>query len=123
MQIVGCKFARLTDIIENEIPHNCKVIVFSRFVEVLRLCETAINAAVSSGKMKKRSLSLVIGKKSKKERIQHFANFQTDNGDGAILLVLYILGGIGLNLIGSHYGIFMEPQFNPQVELQAADRM
>ena len=62
-------------------------------------------------------------------RAQKYAKVLTKFGrrskenKGTILLVLYVIGGIGLNLTGCHYGIFMEPLFNPQAELQAADRM
>lgn len=150
---IGCKFLKMTDIIQNEIPIDCKVIVFSEYVEVLKLCKNAIMSAISTGQMKERKVKTCIGRTEAKKRAKYFEMFGIKSRDepqdaakrgkradkhakvlskfrsgsghhkGTILLVLYVIGGIGLNLTGCHYGIFMEPMFNPQAEFQAANRM
>ena len=151
---IGYKFLKMTNIIENEIPIDCKVIVFSEYVEVLKLCKSAIESAISKGQMKHRKVKTCIGRTDVKKRAKYFKMFGIEQnragsvrdvhdaekhakvlrkfGSGAkaakhhkgtILLVLYIIGGIGLNLTGCHYGIFMEPMFNPHAEYQAANRM
>lgn len=121
----GCKFAQFVNIIAKKIPITCRVIVFSGFVQVLLLCKEAIKAAICSGQMEKRKVKICTGKASATRRKVLFEQFGSENtkGDGTILLVLYAVGGVGLNLTGCHHGIFMEPQYNPHIELQAADRM
>ena len=149
---------------EENIPNDCKVLVFSEFVQVLFLCKKAIEAAISSGQMTERPVKVLIGRTNKKLRDEYFKLFgsgetstkkdgdgnaetveeaakrlavnvlrefrggkdenkEEDENKGTILLVLFILGGVGLNLTGCHYGIHMEPLYNPHTELQAADRM
>lgn len=157
---MGCKFSKLTQVLEEKIPIDCKVIVFSEFVQVLFLCKKAIEDAISSGQMKKRDVKVLIGKTSAKKRAEYFELFgpktkktskENDGGGnadtdeeaahrlaadvlaefrhggneskGTVLLVLFVLGGVGLNLTACHYGIHMEPLYNPYTELQAADRM
>lgn len=124
--------------------------MFSEFVEVLTICKETIEDAIESGQMKSRNIKICIGKTSKKQRAENFSlfgnktptkkndsnggkkaaerakqlnEFRSENNSGTILLCLYVIGGIGLNLIGCHFGIFMEPIFNPQMEIQAGDRM
>lgn len=39
------------------------------------------------------------------------------------MLLSLTAGGVGLNLIGANYIIIMDPHWNPQLELQAQDRI
>lgn len=40
-----------------------------------------------------------------------------------ILLLSIKCGGVGLNLIGGNHIVMLEPHWNPQIELQAQDRI
>ena len=143
---VGSKFKMLKSIMQ-KIPIDCQVIVFSCFSEVLDVCEKVLENAMDNGEMNKREVSRVRGGMTKNKRRKIFAKFleketkkgqekekeeeEDDDDDdepkepkiGNILLILFSVGGIGLNFTGCHYGIFMEPQYNPQVEQQAVARM
>lgn len=58
----------------------------------------------------------------------HFRNkrvnqFNDPQNDSKVLLLSLRAGGIGLNLIGANHLIFVEPHWNPALELQARDRI
>lgn len=40
-----------------------------------------------------------------------------------VMLLSLLAGGIGLNLIGANHLILIEPHWNPQLEIQAEDRV
>jgi len=40
-----------------------------------------------------------------------------------VMLLSLLAGGVGLNLIGANHMILLEPHWNPQLELQAMDRI
>ena len=122
----GSKFKQMVSTIENIVPIDSKVIVFSAFVEVLTLCTEAVEWAITDGKMQRRKYFTVVGKTSVKNKKTLFSIFRNKNDEraiGAILFLLIQVGGVGLNLVGCNYGIIMEPQYNPQIERQAIDRM
>lgn len=43
--------------------------------------------------------------------------------DNQVLLLSLVAGGVGLNLVGANHLIFIEPHWNPQLEIQAQDRV
>jgi hypothetical protein len=40
-----------------------------------------------------------------------------------VILLSLMAGGVGLNLVGANHLILMEPHWNPQLEIQAQDRI
>lgn len=45
------------------------------------------------------------------------------NGYTNVILLSMGAGGCGLNLVGANHMIFMDIHWNPQIELQAQDRI
>ena len=100
--------------------------MFSEFGLALTHCESAILYAQQTGKIVQRKLYKIEGKSTTDERNEAFKEFglgEPTEGNGAILLTMHSIGGVGLNLTGCHFAIFLEPLHNPQAERQAVNRM
>ena len=87
---------------------------------MLDLCRDFI---AESPSLKARAVYTVTGDTSPSDRVSIYDFFKDPNDHGTVLLLLIQVGGLGLNLTAGHYGIFMEPAYNPQAEKQAEDRM
>ena len=107
----SAKRARLLALLEELVAKNRRVLVFSQFVEMLKLIEADI-AAHGWG------YAMLHG--STKDRDGQIAAFQS----GALPLFLVSLkaGGAGLNLTAADTVIVYDPWWNPAVERQAMDR-
>ncbi|MGI8966279.1 MAG: DEAD/DEAH box helicase [Limisphaerales bacterium] len=116
-QLVGSdspsgKTETLFELVEPLLADNQKVLVFSQFVQMLRLlekdCEQAqIPTHILTGETKNR---------------QEVINaFQNDSRGGIFLLSLRA-AGTGLNLMMASYVVLYDPWWNPAVEAQAIDR-
>ncbi len=126
---IGTRVSTLISIIET-IPSNARIIIFSEFAMVLEICKNAIVCAQQTGKIVERKLYKICGTANAEKRNEAFDEFGLDiepdkakHETGAILLTVHEIGGIGLNLTGCHYAIFVEPLYNPQAERQAVNRM
>ncbi len=105
------KRTRLLALLEELRAEDRKVLIFSQFVEMLRLIESDIGErgwdyALLHGKTRRRD-----------EEIDRF-----QNGKAAIFLVSLKAGGVGLNLTAADTVILYDPWWNPAVERQAMDR-
>ncbi|MDQ6632613.1 MAG: DEAD/DEAH box helicase, partial [Verrucomicrobiota bacterium] len=106
------KTETLFELLEPLLADNQKVLVFSQFVQMLRLlekdCEPAqIPTHILTGETKNR---------------QDVINaFQNDPRGGIFLLSLRA-AGTGLNLMMASYVVLYDPWWNPAVEAQAIDR-
>lgn len=106
------KFEMLFELIETLQAENHKALVFSQFVETLKL----VRKELDSRKIKYVYLD---GKTTNRQaRVDEFQN------DPSIPFFLISLkaGGVGLNLIAADYVIHLDPWWNPAVEMQASDR-
>ena len=56
------------------------------------------------------------------ERDKSVKRFNSDKGPQIMLLSLEA-GGVGLNLVGANHLFFLDVHWNPQLELQAQDRI
>ena len=107
----SAKRERLNALLEELMAEGRKVLVFSQFVEMLRLIESDIAArgwdyAMLHGRTKNR-----------RERIDEF-----QSGRAQIFLISLKAGGVGLNLTAADTVILYDPWWNPAVERQAMDR-
>lgn len=50
-------------------------------------------------------------------------SFNTPNSDPKILLLSLTAGGVGLNLVGGNHLLLIDIHWNPQLEVQAQDRI
>ena len=107
----SAKRARLRELLVELVAEGRRVLVFSQFVEMLRLIEADLSAAGI------RHLSLTGRTKKRAEVLDAFAR-----GDAPVFLLSLKAGGVGLTLTEADTVILYDPWWNPAVERQAMDR-
>jgi len=107
----SAKRARTLELLEELVAEGRKVLVFSQFVEMLRLIESDLN---------ERGWEYAFLYGQTQDRETEIGRFQS----GAVNLFLISLktGGTGLNLTAADTVILYDPWWNPAVERQAMDR-
>jgi len=100
------------ELIEPLMAQNHKVLVFSQFVQMLRLLESECHA---------RGIPTHILTGETKNRQEVTQNFQNDP-NGSVFLLSLRAAGTGLNLTTASYVVLYDPWWNPAVEAQAIDR-
>jgi non-specific serine/threonine protein kinase len=106
------KFEFLLETLETLQAENHKALIFSQFVEILKLLRKELDA-------RKIPYMYLDGQtQNRQDRVDTFQN------DASIPFFLISLkaGGVGLNLTAADYVIHLDPWWNPAVEMQAADR-
>ncbi len=106
------KFDALTDMVEEIISENHKVLIFSQFVKMLHLIRRHFDG-------QNIPYSYLDG--STKDRQSAVDEFQ-NNENIRIFLISLKAGGTGLNLTSADYVVHYDPWWNPAVEMQATDR-
>ncbi len=106
------KTETLFELLEPLLAQGQKVLIFSQFVQMLRLleaeCKTLnIGTHILTGETKERQLTV--------------QQFHDDPNPGVFLLSLRA-AGTGLNLTTASYVVLYDPWWNPAVEAQAIDR-
>jgi len=107
----SAKRARLMEMLEPLVAEGRKVLIFSQFVEMLKLIEADIAArgwkyAMLTGRTRKRA-----------EEIDRFQSGAVD-----LFLISLKAGGTGLTLTAADTVILYDPWWNPATERQAMDR-
>lgn len=102
----------LFELLEPLLAEGQKVLVFSQFVQMLRLLEA---------ECKQRSMPTYILTGETKQRQEVVNAFQNDPNPSVFLLSLRA-AGTGLNLTTASYVVLYDPWWNPAVEAQAIDR-
>jgi superfamily II DNA or RNA helicase len=116
-QLVGSdspsgKTETLFELLEPLLADNQKVLVFSQFVQMLKILETECL-------QREMKTHLLTGET--KDRQEIVSAFQNDPHGGIFLLSLRA-AGTGLNLTTASYVVLYDPWWNPAVEAQAIDR-
>ncbi|MBI5387083.1 MAG: DEAD/DEAH box helicase family protein [Verrucomicrobia bacterium] len=116
-QLVGSdsdsgKTETLFELLEPLLAQGHKVLLFSQFVQMLKLIEA---------ECRKREIPIHILTGETKERQTVVQNFQSDERPCVFLLSLRA-AGTGLNLTTASYVVLYDPWWNPAVEAQAIDR-
>jgi non-specific serine/threonine protein kinase len=106
------KFEVLLETLETLQAENHKALVFSQFVEVLKLIR---------GELDERKIKYVYLDGKTQNRQACVDKFQNDP-DYPFFLISLKAGGVGLNLTAADYVIHLDPWWNPAVEMQASDR-
>jgi len=106
------KFETVCQMLEDVIQQGDKVLVFSSFVEHLRLYKTYLL---------ERNIQFCYLDGSTKDRKEQVERFQQDEKYPVFLLSLKA-GGVGLNLTRASYVFLLDPWWNPAAEAQAYDR-
>ncbi len=106
------KTETLFELLEPLLQEGQKVLVFSQFVQMLKLLEAELN---------QRNVSTHTLTGETKERQAVVQAFQNDTQASVFLLSLRA-AGTGLNLTTASYVVLYDPWWNPAVEAQAIDR-
>jgi SNF2-related domain/Helicase conserved C-terminal domain len=109
----SAKLEALVDLLEPLIEEGNKILVFSQFVEMLKLIRHRVT------RHQWPSFMLTGETENRGQLIEEFQNHQ---GAGLFLISLRA-GGAGLNLAAASYVILFDPWWNPAVENQATDRV
>ena len=106
------KFDALFELLEPLLAEGHKVLVFSQFVECLKLL---------AQEMTRREVRyhLLTGATTRREQV--VAAFEGDP-EPCVFLISLKAGGTGLNLTAASYVVLFDPWWNPAVEAQAIDR-
>ncbi|MBC6406402.1 MAG: DEAD/DEAH box helicase [Rhodospirillales bacterium] len=107
----SAKRQRLMEMLEELVGEDRRILVFSQFVEMLKLIE---------GDIKERGWGYVMLTGQTKNRNSAVQKFQS--GKVPVFLVSLKAGGVGLNLTAADTVILYDPWWNPAVERQAMDR-
>ncbi|HET8937114.1 MAG TPA: SNF2-related protein [Polyangiales bacterium] len=106
------KLSALKEIMQEAVAGGHRVLIFSQFVEMLKLIRNVLEAEGITHEW------LTGDTKDRMARVDHFNN---DDSVSAFLISLKA-GGTGLNLTGADTVIHFDPWWNPAVEDQATDR-
>jgi non-specific serine/threonine protein kinase len=106
------KFEILLETLETLQAENHKALIFSQFVETLKLIQRELDA---------RKIKYVYLDGKTPNRQSRVDLFQNDPSFPFFLISLKA-GGVGLNLTAADYVIHLDPWWNPAVEMQASDR-
>ncbi|HVY49589.1 MAG TPA: SNF2-related protein [Minicystis sp.] len=106
------KLVAVRELISNAIEGGHKVLIFSQFVQMLKIIEKA---------MKEDGVAYEYLDGSTKDRAERVERFQQDPTVPVFLISLKA-GGTGLNLTAADTVIHFDPWWNPAVEQQATDR-
>ena len=107
----SAKRTRLFELLEELAAEGRKVLVFSQFVQMLRLIEQQV---------RKHGWSYAMLHGGTTGRDKEIDKFQ--QGDASLFLISLKAGGVGLNLTAADTVILYDPWWNPAVERQAMDR-
>ncbi len=106
------KLAALREILQEAVSGGHRVLVFSQFVEMLKLIRDALDQD---------GITYQYLDGSTKDRLDRVDHFNEDESVQAFLISLKA-GGTGLNLTGADTVVHFDPWWNPAVEDQATDR-
>jgi len=106
------KFDALFELLEPLLAEGHKVLVFSQFVECLKLLRAEMGARNIASYM-------LTGQTTRRGQIVDA--FQNDP-QACVFLISLKAGGTGLNLTAASYVVLFDPWWNPAVEAQAIDR-
>jgi superfamily II DNA or RNA helicase len=111
--LVSSKLATLESLLQELIEGGHRVLVFSQFVDYLRLVRERLVALGISHQY-------LDGSSSARARADAVSAFQAGASD--VFLISLKAGGFGLNLTAADYVVHLDPWWNPAVEDQASDR-
>jgi len=111
--IVGAKVQAFTDLAVELAANGHKALVFSQFVDFLKLLREPLDAAGIG-------YQYLDGSTAAGERTRRVAAFQA--GEGDLFLISLKAGGFGLNLTAADYVLITDPWWNPAAEDQAMGR-
>lgn len=117
----SAKFIALASLIDHHvIKTNEKILIFSGFTQALDWVEDLL--VLKAGYDRKFSHTRLDGSTCKARRNLAIRTFQDMSSRDRVMLVSTRAGGLGLNLTAATVVVFMDTDWNPQVDLQAEAR-
>ncbi|NBS17648.1 MAG: DEAD/DEAH box helicase [Gammaproteobacteria bacterium] len=113
LALTSSKLTLLGEVLEDLLDNKHKALIFSQFVDHLRLVEAMLQKEGIA-------YQYLDGQTPQKDRKRAVEAFQ--GGDGDVFLISLKAGGTGLNLTAADYVIHLDPWWNPAVEDQASAR-
>jgi len=110
----SCKFEQAKELIEESLQEGHKLLLFSQFVESLKIIRKYIEG-------KGWKYSYLDGSVPAAKRKVQIKNFQ-EKDEVKLFLLSLKAGGTAINLTAADYVILFDPWWNPAVESQAVDR-
>ena len=111
--LAGCKLEAFVRLAQELAANRHKALVFSQFVDYLKLVRARLDALGAS-------YQYLDGSTPADERARSVRAFQA--GEGDFFLISLRAGGCGLNLTAADYVVICDPWWNPAVEDQAVSR-
>lgn len=112
----SAKFKFLDDIIHPLVDNNHKVLIFSQFTKLLDLLHDYFT-------YKDIAVCRLDGSTPQSERQDQINVFNKVKSDEKVFLLSTRAGGLGINLVGADTVILFDSDWNPQMDLQAIDRV
>jgi SNF2 family DNA or RNA helicase len=109
----SAKLAAFGDLLDELLPSQHKVLVFSQFVRHLAL----VREVLETRGVRYQYLDGATPMAARSSAVEAF-----QKGEGEVFLISLKAGGFGLNLTAADYVVHMDPWWNPAVEDQASDR-
>ena len=113
LEVVGAKVQAFADLASELVANGHKALVFSQFVDFLKLLRQPLDAAGIE-------YQYLDGSTPAAERTRRVAAFQAGQGD--LFLISLKAGGFGLNMTAADYVFITDPWWNPAAEDQAMGR-
>ncbi|KAK6461666.1 SNF2 family N-terminal domain-containing protein [Scheffersomyces coipomensis] len=110
------KFQVLDQLIESLLKKNHKVLIFSQFTKALDLIQDWLN-------LKHIEICRLDGSTSQDNRDEEIKKFNNSKLNHKVFLLSTRAGGLGINLVAADSVILFDNDWNPQMDLQAIDRV
>ena len=114
---VSSKMKAVLDTVTEILQTGDKMIIVSQWTSVLNIVASCLSS------VKGATFSMFTGNVPIKERQGIMDSFNVPNSNPKILLLSLTAGGVGLNLVGGNHLLLIDIHWNPQLEVQAQDRI
>ncbi|XP_016909041.1 transcription termination factor 2 [Apis cerana] len=114
---ISSKIKMVLEKVKEILEKNDKLIIVSQWTSTLNIIASCLSS------IKDASFDMFTGNVPIKERQGIMDSFNTSNNKPKILLLSLTAGGVGLNLVGGNHLLLIDIHWNPQLEVQAQDRI
>ena len=114
---ISSKVKMVLATVEEILRKDDKLIIVSQWTSMLEIVASYLPA------IKGATFSMFTGNVPIKERQGVMDSFNAANRNPKILLLSLTAGGVGLNLVGGNHLLLIDIHWNPQLEIQAQDRI
>lgn len=113
----SCKLQILDQLVPELIQNGHRILIFSQFTGMLDIIQQYLTELHDIG------CSRIDGSTSQADREQFIDDFNSPDSNSSIFLLSTRAGGLGINLTAADTVVLFDSDWNPQVDLQAMDRV